>query len=165
MAGPPASPGPDGTLGDMRVLQGGEHELFRRAQVRQILVHLRDEDASRYLTDVESVLSEPGICFHIKETVLAYLGSLSDSTAGEWDMVAHLASVGLPIADRLWAAIRTRPWFDRLDAAGSIAQWLAEGNAVSQNHALGIMLAAVKERPDRIAELLAPEHEPQAHDR
>ena len=137
-------------------LQGGEQELFRRAQVRQILVHLRDEDQERYLTEVESVLSEPGIRFHIKETVLAYLGSLSDPTAVEWDMVAHLASVGLHFADRLWAAIRTRPWFDCLDAAGSIAQWLAEDDAVNHNHALGIMLAAVKKRPDRIAELLAP---------
>jgi len=116
----------------------------------------RDEDQERYLTEVKSVLSEPGIRFHIKETVLAYLGSLSDPTAGEWDMVAHLALAGLPFADRLWAAIRTRPWFDCLDAAGSIERWLAEDDAVNHNHALGIMLAAVKERPDRIAELLAP---------
>lgn len=64
-------------------LQGGEQELFRRAQVRQILVHLRDDDQERYLTEVKSVLSEPGIRFHIKETVLAYLGSLPDPTAGE----------------------------------------------------------------------------------
>jgi hypothetical protein len=137
-------------------LQASEQELFRRAQVRQILIHLRDEEPGRYLAEVEGVLREPTIRFHIKETVLTFLGSLSNPTAAEWEMITRLAVADLPFANRIWIAIRTRPWFDCLDGAGVIERWLAEDDEANHNRAVGIMLAAVHERPDRLAELLAP---------
>jgi hypothetical protein len=138
-------------------LQASEQELFRRAQVRQILFHLRDEDPGRCLVEVEAVLREPTIRFHIKETVLTFLGSLSNPATAEWEMITRLAAADLPFANRIWIAIRTRPWFDCLDGAGVIERWLAEDDEANQNRAVGMMLAAVNERPDRLAELLAPD--------
>lgn len=134
-------------------LRSTEQELFRRSQVRQIL---RDEDSERYVTEVETVLSDPAIRFHIKEIVLASLRSLTDPTTAEWAMIAGLIATEPPFANRLWLTLRTRPWFDRLDAEQVIQQWLASDLEADHYHALDIMLGGVTERLDRLAELLAP---------
>lgn len=137
-------------------LHAGEQELFRRGQVRQILVHLRDEEPQRYVSEVEAVLSGPAVRFHIKDTVLASLQALTDPTASEWQMMARLVARALPFADRLWVTMRTVPWFERLDAEGVIAGWLASHDPADHAHAIEVMLGAATERPDRMAELLAP---------
>ncbi len=51
--------------------------------------------------------------------------------------------------------MRTVPWFERLDAEGVIADWLASADSADHRRALELMLGAVKERPGRMAELLA----------
>lgn len=133
-------------------LCSGEQELFRRSQVQQILIHLRDDEPERYLSEVEAVLTDLAIRFHIKDTVLAYLSSLPDPTTAEWEMMTRLIAAEPPFVDRLWLTMRTLPWFDRLDAEGALEAWLAEGNA----HLSGILLGGVTDRLDRLAELLAP---------
>ena len=52
--------------------------------------------------------------------------------------------------------MRTLPWFELLDGEGVIAGWLASDEVPDHRHALELMLGAVKDRPDRMAELLAP---------
>jgi hypothetical protein len=138
------------------VLRSTEQELFRRSQVRQILAYLRDEDHERFVTEVETVLSDPVVRFHIKEIVLASLRSLTDPTAAEWAMIARLIATGPPFASQLWVMLRILPWFDRLDAEQVIEQWLASDVEADHYHALDIMLGGVTERLDRLAELLAP---------
>jgi hypothetical protein len=59
-------------------------------------------------------------------------------------------------ADRLWLALRTLPWFDRLDAEDAIAAWLSGDDEDRQNRALEVMVGGTKERPDRMGQLLAP---------
>jgi hypothetical protein len=52
--------------------------------------------------------------------------------------------------------MRTVPWFERLDAEGVIAGWLASHNLADHAHAIEVMLGAATKRADRMAELLAP---------
>jgi hypothetical protein len=137
-------------------LRAGEQDLFRRGQVRQILLHLREEEPERFLAEVEPVLTDPAIRFHIKDTVLAFLRALTDPTVAEWDLLGRLVAAKLPFADRLWLTMRTLPWFERLDAEGVIADGLASADDTDHRRVLELMLGAVKERPDRIAELVAP---------
>ena len=47
-------------------------------------------------------------------------------------------------------------WFERLDAEGVIAGGLASPDSADHRRVLELMLGAVKERPGRMAELLAP---------
>lgn len=47
-------------------LTAKEQELFRRAQVRQILHHLRDRDTPRYLRELKAALTSPDVRFHVK---------------------------------------------------------------------------------------------------
>jgi hypothetical protein len=144
-------------------LRAGEQELFRRSQVRQILLHLRDGDPERYVSEVEAVLTDANIRFHIKDVVLAFLRALSDPTVAEWQMMMRLIAADLPFSGRLWLTMRTLPWFERLDTEDVITGWLASSEVADHRHALELMLGAVKERPDRMAELLAP-HAGQAAD-
>ena len=125
-------------------------------QVRQILLHLREEDPERFISEAETILVNPDIRFHIKDTVLAFLRTLPDPTAAEWELIARLIATEPPFTTHLWLSIRTLPWFERLDTEGVIAGWLASNAETDHRHALETMLGAVKERPDLMAELLAP---------
>jgi hypothetical protein len=140
----------------VQFLLAGEQELFRRAQVRQILTYLREESPERFVSEMEALLSEPRVRFHVKEVALALLGALQAPTTAEWQIVERLIGHDLPFAGRLWLALRTLPWFDRLDAEDAIAAWLSGDDEDRQNRALEVMVGGTKERPDRMAQLLAP---------
>ena len=142
--------------GLVEFLLADEQELFRRAQVRQILLHIRDEDPTRFVREVEAVLTHPEIRFHIKTVVLALLRSLADPSAAEWQMVERLMGAEGPLKPHLWTTVRTLPWFDRLDAEGVVARWLATENDTVRARTMEVVLGAIKERPDRLAKLIAP---------
>jgi hypothetical protein len=139
-----------------KFLHSGEQELFRRTQVRQILIRLHGDDAERFVSEVEAVLTDPDTRFHIKDMVLAFLRALTEPTVAEWELMSRLIAAGLPFAGRLWLTMRTLPWFERLDAEGVIADGLASADNADHRRVLELMLGAVKERPDRIAGLVAP---------
>lgn len=90
-------------------LLAGEQELFRRAQVRQVLVHLHAEQPERFVAEVEALLAEPGVRFHVKEVVLALLRALQNPSRAEWHLVERRFSAGSKISDRLWLTVRTTP--------------------------------------------------------
>jgi hypothetical protein len=137
-------------------LLGDEQELFRRAQVRQILLYLRDDDPARFVREAEAVLAHPKVRFHIKAVVLALLRSLPDPSTADWQMIQRLMGPEGPVATNLWLTVRTPPWFDRMDAEGAIAGWLATEDDAVRAQVMDVLLGAIKERPDRMAELIAP---------
>jgi hypothetical protein len=82
--------------------------------------------------------------------------ALLDPTAAEWQMIKRVAATQPAFAERLWLALRTLPWFDRLDSEGVIEGWLGGDDQAYHSRALEVMLGGVNKRPERIAELLAP---------
>jgi hypothetical protein len=138
-------------------LTAGEQELFRRAQVRQILQLLRERDPARFRAEVERTLLDPDIRFHIKETVIAVFGSLEGPTApGQEDLeVAHrVAAVPGPVADRVWKQLARPGWFRLLKDQGEIARWLDAGDPVSADRALTCMTASVNSCPSEVTAAL-----------
>ncbi|MGW1463668.1 NACHT domain-containing protein [Streptomyces sp. NPDC002308] len=135
-------------------LKSGEQELFRRAQVRQILNHLRELEPDRFVNEVADALTRSDIRFHIKDVILALLSSLTQPTSQEWEMVAEALEARPTFEERLWRSLRRAEWFERIDAEGLIEEWLTSGNDVEKGHALEIMGGAAKTNPDRLAELL-----------
>ncbi|MFC9085537.1 NACHT domain-containing protein [Nocardiopsis dassonvillei] len=138
-------------------LTSGEQELFRRAQVRQIMTHLRDVDSHRFVDEVEELLRSNDVRFHIKDAVIAVLGGVADPTRAEGEMVLGVAANNPTFERTLWAKLRTAEWFARFDADGHICTWLRGGSA-DQARALDLMGLGARVVPDRVAELLA-EHE------
>jgi hypothetical protein len=137
-------------------LLGGEQELFRRAQVRQVLAHLHEDEPDRIIHEVEALLLNPEIRFHVKDAVLAFLRALPAPTSAEWAMVKRVIDYQPDFLDRLWLALRTLPWFDRLDTEGEIERLLSSGDQAQEASALSVALGGIKERTDRMAQILAP---------
>jgi len=134
----------------------GDQELFRRTQVRQVLNHLHEDEPDRFVREVEGLLVDPRIRFHIKDVVLALLRFLPEPTSAEWAMVKRVIEARPEFIGRLWLALRTLAWFDRLDAEGEIQRMLNSGNRAEESSALDVALGGMKERTDRLAEILAP---------
>ena len=103
-----------------------EQELFRRAQVRQILVLLRERDPARFRAEVEAVLIGSAIRFHIKETVMIVFANVSVPTDEDLDLVLRISETDSTVTRRLWQQIARSSWFDKLHDRGLIETWLRQ---------------------------------------
>lgn len=140
-----------------------EQELFRRAQVRQILQHLHEREPVRFRVEASGVLISEQIRFHIKATALAVLSNLSAPTSEDAEAVFEVVATAPRLAEQLWLHTRRAPWFKRFYEDGTIATWLDSGEPALQQRAVNLMASAIKETPGEVAELLrarraAPEY-------
>jgi hypothetical protein len=138
------------------LLRSGEQHLFRRAQVRQILVHEREADFTRYLADLRSLLTSPDIRFHLKQVVFGLLAQLSVPTEDEWHILSSL--IGNPedaFTNEVWRTLHgSTPWFLLLDSLGIVRYWLADPSEECVNRAVMLLSSVQKQLPDRVAELV-----------
>ncbi|MEV5200129.1 hypothetical protein [Streptomyces sp. NPDC053720] len=137
-------------------LAGGEQELFRRGQLRQVLDHLRDLDPERFAEEVEALLTGPDIRYHLKHLTLAVLRGLEAPTAIEWGMVVRVLDTRPLFRDRLVDMLGTPAWFCRGDDEGVFESWLAGVDTREQEWAVRLLAAVVGVQPDRVARLLEP---------
>ncbi|ASE10951.1 hypothetical protein [Kocuria rhizophila] len=140
-----------------------EQELFRRAQVRQILQHLSERDPDRFRSEVTAVLASSRARFHIKQTVIAVLSSLSAPTSADTEAILQLVKIAPNLAEQLWLNTRRVAWFRQFHEDGHIDAWLDSGDSALQARALNLMLSGTKDEPARVAGLLhtrrsAPQH-------
>ncbi|MCI0488042.1 MAG: hypothetical protein L0229_15740 [Blastocatellia bacterium] len=139
-------------------LEDDEQHLFRRAQVRQILLHEREANRARYLSDLNALLTQPNIRFHLKATVFALLKSVSDPTEEEWNIIAPLITDSdNPLTRQVWRVLHDSiPWFLLLDSLSLIEQWLADPKEERVDRAVMLLADVQKRVPDRVAELIEP---------
>ena len=140
------------------LLVSGEQHLFRRAQVRQILLYLRDLEFVSYIADLERVLSSPDVRFHIKQMIFALLADLSRPKREEWDALSRFAGKDFNDAmTRLaWMTVRRPPWFQLVDSLGLVQQWLDDPDESFVDRAVSILNVIQREMPDRVADILEP---------
>ncbi|WAL98672.1 hypothetical protein [Streptomyces sp. Je 1-369] len=137
-------------------LTGGEQELFRRGQVRQVLDHLRDQDPERFVEEVEALLTSPEIRYHLKDVTLAVLRGLEAPTTGEWGVVARVLRTRPPFHAQLVNAVCNESWFCRADDEALLDDWLTSADERERDWAVRMMAAAAGTFPDRVARLLEP---------
>jgi hypothetical protein len=135
-------------------LTGGEQELFRRAQVRQIAQYLREIDPARFRREIHDVLTSDHVRYHIKEVALAILGGLTDPSRSEAEVVVGIADGEPNFAGRLWQLLRTAAWFRRLRDEGYIDAWLQGTDEGRRARALELMASAAREEPSEVAGVL-----------
>ncbi|PXY23466.1 hypothetical protein BAY59_27745 [Prauserella coralliicola] len=135
-------------------LRSGEQELFRRAQIRQILQNLREREDERFIDETEAVLTSPDVRFHIKATVLAVLASLEAPTSEEASLVMRVAATKPRFENRLWQQLRSPQWFKRLHDDGVVVDWLDDIEQEPKQRAINFMVGGVKEHGRIVAELL-----------
>lgn len=131
-----------------------EHELFRRAQVRQILELLRERDPDRFRTEVEAVLSSADVRFHIKETVVAVFANVSAPTLEDVELVQRLAERESTLTNRLWLQLARPAWFGPFYAHGHIERWLDSDDAALRDRSVNWMGNAGADHCAEVADLL-----------
>ena len=145
-----------------------EQHLFRRAQVRQVLVYLRDADHERYCRELRTLLTHQNARPHLKDLAVALAVSLPDPEESEWDVLApwiesELDAVksGRPNSDKfasaVWNHFRvSQSWFQIADKRGLVSDWLMSDN--NRLVDVGVDYARIHQRHsgDRVAELLEP---------
>lgn len=131
-----------------------EQELFRRAQVRQILQHLSERDPQRFRNEITVILASDRVRFHIKDTVIAVLANLSAPTSEDSAVVLDVAAIEPGLETKLWSHTRRYSWFSRFQEDGQIDEWLDSRDPALQARALNLMMTSIIKNPTRVAELL-----------
>ena len=139
-------------------VMGGQQQLFQRAQLREILVHLRDVDRPRFIQTVREVLERSDVRFHLKDAVLALLAELDGPTVDEWDLVRHaIRDLDPAVAARLRGMIGRRgEWFDRALNGDWVREGLASADTERAGEFVTIVARAQRVRPAAVASLLLP---------
>ena len=147
-----------GTQSLLGMLVSGEQPLFRRAQVRQILLYLRETDFARYINDLEEALSSPEVRFHIKQVILALVADLSEPIREEWDVLSSFAGRNSsdPVTRQAWVTVRRPSWFQLVDSLGLVQQWLDDSDEMFVDQTVLLLRVIQGHLPDRVAELVEP---------
>ncbi|MGW1874332.1 hypothetical protein [Streptomyces sp. NPDC001975] len=135
-------------------LTGGEQELFRRGQLRQVLDHLRELDPDRFAEEIVALLTSPEIRYHLKDLTLAVLRGLDAPTAVEWGAVARVLDTRPPFRDRMVDMVGMPAWFRRADDEGVVENWLGSADAGEQDWAVRLLMSVTDTLPDRVARVL-----------
>ena len=132
-----------------------EQSLFLRSQIRQCLLYQRDIAPLKAQTSIQTLLTQEGIRFHIKETVLSLMGGLDDPKPEEWDILEAL--LDSDVARHVWGVLwGSRPWFDLLYAMEVLHAWLASDDDALIDKSMDLFRSVYKDRSDQIATLLTP---------
>jgi hypothetical protein len=138
------------------LLTSTEQDLFRRAQVRQLLVYERATDHQRYLQDLGWLLSAAEVRPHLKALVVALLETVSDPTGEEWAILRPLVdNPESPLQLRCWQALRGNPaWFPVLQAHSAWRLWLDSADAKVADRAVWALTGMAGAYPKETAELV-----------
>lgn len=79
----------------VKFLEADDQELFRRAQLRQLLVYLREDDFPRYLRNVQRALESQKIRPHLKLLVLELVAAFTDPHCEELNLLMPLLETEL----------------------------------------------------------------------
>ena len=149
-------------------LKKSEQHLFRRAQVRQVLIYLRDADCKRYCEELSALLTDNKIRYHLKDLAVAVAVDMPNPEEAEWDVLApwiesELEAIksGTPNTDKFASLVWNRffssqPWFQIVEAKGLIANWLTSNNGNLVDMGVNYIQNHLKQSGDKLAELLEP---------
>ena len=149
-------------------LKKSEQHLFRRAQVRQVLIYLRDDDRKRYCKELSALLADEKIRYHLKDLAVAVAVDMPNPEETEWNVLApwiesELDAIksGTPNTDKFASLVWNRffssqPWFQIVEAKGLIADWLTSNNGNLVDMGMNYIQNHLKQSGNKLAELLEP---------
>ena len=149
-------------------LMKSEQHLFRRAQVRQVLIYLRDAAPERYREELCALLTDEKIRYHLRDLAVAVAVNMPNPEEAEWNVLApwieselEAIKTGKPNPDKFASLVWIRffssqPWFQIVDAKGLIGDWLTSENDKLVDMGVDYVRAHQRHSGDRMAELLEP---------
>jgi hypothetical protein len=101
-------------------------DLFRRAQVRQVLGYTRQEDPKRYRAELADILTSADVRFHIHWVVFAWLAEVDEPDQHEWMVVRPLVHHSATSRRAVMTLLaKSRAWFLLAHKNNDLAAWLA----------------------------------------
>ncbi|MFZ1221134.1 MAG: hypothetical protein WAO00_17710 [Chthoniobacterales bacterium] len=149
-------------------LNADAQHLFRRAQTRQVLVYLRDDDRARYIRNVSALLADGKIRAHLKLLILELVAAFPDPSDDEWAILLPRIESELDylrrnvtnpdkIATRAFEVFRaSRNLFPIADRLGYIGRWLHSGESWLENVMVTYLRWQTQDHGDRVTELIEP---------
>lgn len=132
----------------LSVLLEGEQHLFRRAQIRQVLTLLREQDQGHYLQSVRELLTSPAVRFHLKELVFSLLWQWPDPMDEEWELIESLMVSSDPdLAGLARWSVHSFPLSRRLAANGTLARGLESASPEDQQRATSMLNVLLRVEP------------------
>ena len=139
------------------LLLSDEQHLFRRAQVRQVLSFLRSANPQRYENELQSVLSDCRVRFHIKRVVFQLLSATTDPTQAERTLLREVEDAHPDWAHQVNRVISNHVgWFDVIDATDFLETGLSSDETKKQERIVWLfaMPEILQHRSVRVAALL-----------
>lgn len=139
-------------------LKDGEQGLFKRAPLRQILLHAHASDHGEFVIALRSVVSDPTIRFHLRRCAMEVAGKIDNATPELWQLFLDvLSSADSALQREVWRVLWGAPaWFPFLHARGLVNKWLASENEDERRYGLAIVRCQVANYPEECASLLSP---------
>lgn len=132
-----------------------DQDLFRRAQVRQVLGYNRDRGL-HYINDLEFILTNESVRFHIRDVVVAWMAQVAPTRA-EWNLlITHLEDQGSPLQERAARTAASSRWFIMAYESGYLHACLDSGEEARIDFGLSALVSGSEQFPDRVRELLWP---------
>ncbi len=145
-----------------------EQHLSLRAQVRQVLSYVRDNDRNEYCTELQSLLTHKKVRAHIKDLSLALAFSVPDPDDSEWAVLEQWIQSELKafetgqkypdkFASLVWQHFSlSHSWFQLAYRKKLIANWLASDHQGLVNAGVNYLCVHQRHAGDKVAELLEP---------
>ena len=149
-------------------LKKSEQHLFRRAQVRQVLIYLHDADRKRYCEELSALLTDEKIRYHLKDLAVAVAVDMPNPEEAEWNVLklwieSALKAIrnGTSNTDKFASLVWNRffssqPWFQIADKKGLVAGWLSSNNEALVDMGVNYVRFHQRHSGDRVTDLLKP---------
>ncbi len=149
----------DGQKSITQLILSSEQHLFRRVQVRQLFINLRESDFKRYLTELKIFLSSQKIRTHLQHIIYAFLREIDLPTKEEWDIISEclIPKTGNEIESaNIWHLIKGSPkWIRFSDKSGHLTNWLNSPNTSLVDEVFYLLYSYKELEPDRVVDILS----------
>lgn len=134
-----------------------KQSLFRREQLRQVLLLLCDDSPTEFLSNVKELLESTNVRFHLKHLILEVTGQIEEPSQPLCDYLLELC------ADDYWGShIKETVFFGQpqyiafLIDKGVVSDALDSDNEEKRNSALWLLRSVAGRIPDSVANILSP---------
>lgn len=133
-----------------------DQHLFRRAQIRQVLLYERSRDASLFREDLRALLQAPTLRPHMRQAMMELVGSLSDPGREDWETLRECAHDDDEIASVVRSFQGSIAWLRALRDAGFVDEAFAAAESPMADAVLQLLATVQESAPDEVAEILEP---------
>jgi hypothetical protein len=128
--------------------------LSHRPQIRSLLLFDRDMHRERYFSNIDFLLSNSEMPFHIKQLIFDMLASFDDPITEECEIIVDIINDSTnSCRDSAWNVLaKSIFWFNKIDSLGWIEKWANMEQLADR--VLALIPKVAQDRPHRAAELL-----------